>query len=63
MKKGVDDMFVLIAALRQIQVTRCDISLVEKIGLAMKNAGTSITITSLTDIIVFMVGASTVNIN
>ena len=35
----------------------------EKMGLVMKNAGVAITVTSLTDFIVFGIGATTVSYN
>ncbi|XP_055387683.1 patched domain-containing protein 3-like isoform X2 [Condylostylus longicornis] len=55
---GVDDMFVLMACWRKIQYK--DQAIEEKVGLMVKHAGASITVTSLTDIIAFVVGSTTV---
>jgi Niemann-Pick C1 protein len=57
---GVDDMFVIMSGLRKTHAAHSAVDLPTKIALAMKSAGTSITITSLTDIVVFLVGMITV---
>lgn len=57
---GVDDIFVIMAALRKVQAEHSELSLTEKIGRTMQKAGASITVTSLTDIIAFLVGGTTV---
>jgi Niemann-Pick C1 protein len=57
---GVDDMFVIMSSLRKTHTTHSGMELAKKIALAMQSAGTSITITSLTDIVVFLVGMITV---
>lgn len=57
---GVDDIFVIFAALRKINAEQSDLPLEEKIARTMQKAGASITITSLTDIIAFLVGGTTV---
>lgn len=63
---GVDDMFVMMSCLNTIkkqykdQQQMASVNVPERIGLLLKMSGTSITITSLTDIIAFLVGASTV---
>lgn len=57
---GVDDIFVIMSALREIKSESKDLQLSEKIGLTLEKAGASITITSLTDIIAFFVGGTTV---
>lgn len=57
---GVDDMFVIMSALRKINSGKEDLKLSEKIGKTLEKAGASITITSLTDIIAFLVGGTTV---
>jgi len=54
---GVDDMFVLAHALSEVSV---DLPVAERIAEAMGHAGASITVTSLTDIIAFGLGATTV---
>ncbi len=57
---GVDDIFVIMAALRKVKAERGELDLTQQIGLTMQKAGASITITSLTDIIAFLVGGTTV---
>lgn len=57
---GVDDIFVIMSAYRKISDEHAELSLEEKIAKTMQKAGASITITSLTDIIAFVVGASTI---
>lgn len=57
---GVDDIFVIMAAMRKVQAEHSELNLTEKIGRAMQKGGASITITSLTDIIAFLVGGTTV---
>ena len=41
----------------------CTLPLEERFGLAMKYAGVTITVTSVTDFIAFAIGASTVSVN
>jgi Niemann-Pick C1 protein len=53
---GVDDMFVIMAALAKIKQQNKHTSLPHIIGLSLQKAGTSITITSLTNVVVFLVG-------
>lgn len=57
---GVDDIFVIMSALRKIKRESKDLKLSVKIGKTLEKAGASITITSLTDIIAFLVGGTTV---
>ncbi|KAG5683724.1 hypothetical protein PVAND_012989 [Polypedilum vanderplanki] len=57
---GVDDIFVIMSAFRKINADHSELNLEEKVAKAMQKAGASITITSLTDIIAFVVGATTV---
>lgn len=57
---GVDDIFVISSCMRKISAEHRNLSLPEKIGKTLSKAGTSITITSLTDIIAFLVGGTTV---
>lgn len=57
---GVDDIFVIMAAYRKISSNSQEITLEEKIARTMQKAGASITITSLTDIIAFLVGSFTI---
>lgn len=58
---GVDDMFVIMACWDDLPVIHRNLPLHERIGLMLKHAGVSITITSVTDILAFIVGASTVS--
>ncbi|KAL1528326.1 hypothetical protein AB1Y20_009680 [Prymnesium parvum] len=52
---GVDDMFVLISSLEAIPM---DLPVDERIAMGMASAGVSITITSLTDFLAFLLGSS-----
>ena len=57
---GIDDMFVIIKCFNNIpEDERKSNGLVENIGITLKHAGVSITITSLTDIFAFGIGALT----
>jgi len=60
---GIDDMFVISQCWSNIQSDPLhkDIELSERIGKALKHAGVSITVTSLTDVFAFGVGAVTVS--
>ena len=54
---GIDDMFVIMRCFNNIKEDEKERnSLVENIGITMKHAGVSITITSLTDILAFFIG-------
>jgi len=58
---GVDDMFVIVQAWSNLPPDLVkNRGIPEAIGLALKHAGCSITITSLTDFLAFMIGASTI---
>lgn len=57
---GVDDMFVMMESLRQLTPMEKKQSVEERIGLTLKHAGVSITVTSITDIVAFAIGGSTV---
>ncbi len=56
-------MFVIVQCLNNLENEDNfkDMDRVEKVGLTMKHAGVAITITSLTDFVVFAVGATTVS--
>ena len=57
---GIDDMFVIMRCFNNIKEDEKDRNgLVKNIGITMKHAGVSITITSLTDILAFFVGGLT----
>jgi hypothetical protein len=58
---GIDDMFVIMQSfdnLRPEEKRSGDNAF--NIGVAMRHAGVAITVTSITDVVVFGVGASTV---
>ncbi|XP_060605204.1 patched domain-containing protein 3-like isoform X1 [Ruditapes philippinarum] len=57
---GVDDMFVIVESLRQLTPKERQLPVQERIGLTLKHAGVSITVTSVTDIVAFGIGGSTV---
>ena len=57
---GIDDMFVIVQCLDNIEDEEETRELEEKIGLTMKRAGISITVTSLTDVLAFGIGSITV---
>lgn len=56
---GVDDIFVMMACWRKVQKTNHG-TIPEQMGFMLKHAGVSITVTSVTDIVAFAVGSSTV---
>nr|XP_039259095.1 patched domain-containing protein 3-like isoform X2 [Styela clava] len=57
---GVDDMFVLLQAWSGVEDDKNlrDKSIPEKAGLTLRTAGASITVTSITDLVVFSIGAT-----
>ncbi|XP_018575154.1 protein patched homolog 1 isoform X2 [Anoplophora glabripennis] len=57
---GVDDMFVILSCWDELTEEEKNLPLPEKIGLMLKHAGVSITITSFTDVIAFLIGSSTI---
>nr|CAD7423184.1 unnamed protein product [Timema monikensis] len=57
---GVDDVFVIMACWKNLTSTEKKLILPEKIALTMQYAGSSITVTSMTDVIAFLVGAFTI---
>lgn len=54
-------MFVLMACWEELTQEEKKLSIPEKIGLTLKHAGVSITVTTVTDVLAFIVGSSTVN--
>lgn len=58
---GVDDIFVMMACWRQIEAKYRQHSIPEKMGLMLQHAGASITVTSITDVVAFGIGATTVS--
>ena len=58
---GIDDMFVIMQCFYNLDPDQhADQDLHEKIGLTLKHAGVAITVTSVTDIFAFGIGAVTV---
>jgi len=59
---GIDDMFVIVQCYNNVVKEGLHVGLDhhEVIGLTMKHAGVAITVTSVTNILVFAIGASTV---
>lgn len=57
---GVDDVFVLMACWRKVEETHHEKPINVRMALMMEKAGVSITVTSLTDIVAFFVGATTI---
>ncbi|KAL3271630.1 hypothetical protein HHI36_022104 [Cryptolaemus montrouzieri] len=57
---GVDDMFVIMACYDDLSVDQKKLPIPEVLGLMLKHAGVSITITSVTDILAFLIGSSTI---
>lgn len=58
---AVDDMFVVAASWNYISEQQNKLPLSERIGLMLQHAGVSITVTSLTDFMAFLVGSFTVS--
>ena len=60
---GIDDMFVIMQSVSNIKKdpTLCHLSTEEKIALALKHAGVSVTVTSVTDVFAFAAGSVTVS--
>ncbi|KAK4302905.1 hypothetical protein Pmani_025047 [Petrolisthes manimaculis] len=57
---GIDDMFVIMQAWNNLKHEEKKLQLTQRIGCALKHAGVSITVTSLTDFAAFAIGSSTV---
>ncbi|XP_044257240.1 protein patched homolog 1-like isoform X1 [Tribolium madens] len=57
---GIDDMFVIMACWEELTKEQKKLPVPERIGLMLKHAGVSITVTSVTDILAFIIGASTI---
>ena len=53
-------MFVIMSCLHQVQVSG-ELSVEGRVGEALRHAGTSITVTTATDVVAFSVGAVTVS--
>ncbi|XP_068204511.1 patched domain-containing protein 3-like isoform X1 [Palaemon carinicauda] len=57
---GIDDMFVIMQAWNNLDPSEKKEKLGERIGLSLKHAGVSITVTSVTDFAAFAIGSGTV---
>uniref|UniRef100_A0A1B6KFZ1 SSD domain-containing protein n=2 Tax=Graphocephala atropunctata TaxID=36148 RepID=A0A1B6KFZ1_9HEMI len=57
---GVDDMFVIMACRNNLNESQKKKSLAEQMGLALRHAGVSITVTSFTDIVASTIGGTTI---
>ena len=58
---GIDDMFVIVHAFDNLSTPEKQLkSLAQNMGTTMKHAGVAITITSVTDLLAFAIGATTV---
>ncbi|XP_071537135.1 NPC intracellular cholesterol transporter 1 homolog 1b-like [Panulirus ornatus] len=57
---GVDDMFVIIQCWNNLNQEEQQLNLEKRMGCALRHAGVAITITSLTDFAVFIIGSTTV---
>ena len=61
---GIDDMFVIVQCFNNLSKEEKSIpSVAERIGLTMKHAGVAITVTSLTNVFAFGIGAITVGVS
>lgn len=62
---GIDDMFVIMASWQKVQREHPSphdrSTLPERMGMMLQMAGSSITITSFTDVVAFVIGSITVN--
>lgn len=58
---GVDDGFVIMQAWNRLSPAERKLPLIEQAGHALKHAGVSITVTSVTDVMAFGIGATTVS--
>lgn len=58
---GIDDMFVVVQCLYNLDTSDVgELSIEERMGLTLKHAGVAITVTSLTDMFAFGIGAVTI---
>ena len=58
---GVDDMYVIVQGINNLSDEDKKLAIHERIGKAMKHAGVSITVTSVTDMAAFFIGSSSVS--
>lgn len=57
---GIDDMFVIVQSFDNLKGEELVLALVRRFGLCMSHAGVAITITSVTDLLAFGIGGTTV---
>ena len=57
---GVDDMYVIVQGISNLSESDRKLPIHDRIGIAMKHAGISITVTSVTDMAAFLIGSSSV---
>ena len=57
---SIDHRFVLIQTRNNRPVERSQMDLTQRVGLTMMEAGVGITVTSVTDVMVFLIGGSTI---
>ena len=57
---GVDDMYVIVQAIDNLSGADKALPLHARIGKAMRHAGVSITVTSVTDMAAFLIGSTSV---
>jgi Niemann-Pick C1 protein len=60
---GVDDMYVIVQGISNLSDSDKKLPIPDRIGIAMKHAGVSITVTSVTDMAAFLIGSSSVSLN
>lgn len=62
---GIDDNFLIMASWKEIHTHKLNRNkpLEERIALMLGHAGSAIIITSLTDVVAFIIGASTVRLS
>jgi hypothetical protein len=53
-------MFVIVGSWKNLTLIESKLPLVQRMALTLKRAGVSVTVTSITDIVAFAIGASTV---
>ena len=59
---GVDDLYVIVQAVNNLSESDKLLSIPDRIGKAMRHAGVSITVTSVTDMAAFFIGSSSVSL-
>ena len=60
---GVDDMYVIVQAVDTLVKEEKNLPANERIAKAMRHAGVSITVTSVTDMAAFLIGSTTVSLS